>query len=102
MFRAIASFESKFHLKAPLFYILLLVFFLLTFAVVTTEGITVGGALGNVNRNSPFVIMQLLGFMSVFGLLSTTAFVANSIHRDFELGTDSRTPIESMPGSPPT
>jgi hypothetical protein len=81
VFRAIASFESKFHLRAPLFYILLLVYALLTFAAVTTEGVTIGGALGNVNRNSPFVIMQLLMYMSIFGILTTTAFVANSIHR---------------------
>ncbi len=88
MFRAIASFESKYHLKAPLFYILLLVYFLLTFGAVTTDGVTIGGAVGNVNRNAPFVIMQFLLVMSIFGILTTTAFVANSIHRDFELGTD--------------
>ncbi len=88
MFTAIASFESKYHLKAPLFYILLLVYFLLTFGAVTTDGITIGGSVGNVNRNAPFVIMQFLIVMSIFGILTTTAFVANSIHRDFELGTD--------------
>ncbi|HEY0372643.1 MAG TPA: hypothetical protein VGD79_11615, partial [Thermoanaerobaculia bacterium] len=88
MFRAIASFESKFHLKAPLFYILLLVYFLLTFGAVTSDGITIGGSVGNVNRNAPYVIMQFLLVMSIFGILTTTAFVANSIHRDFELGTD--------------
>ena len=88
MFGAIASFESKYHLKGPLFYILLLVFSLITFGGVTSDGITLGGAIGNVNRNAPFVIMQFLLVMSVFGILSTTAFVANSIHRDFELGTD--------------
>ena len=44
----------------------------------------VGGAIGNVNRNAPYVIMQFLLVMSVFGILTTTAFVANSVHRDFE------------------
>jgi ABC-type transport system involved in multi-copper enzyme maturation permease subunit len=88
VFRAIASFESKYHLKAPLFYILLLVYFLLTFGAVTSDAVTIGGAVGNVNRNAPFVIMQFLIVMSIFGILTTTAFVANSIHRDFELGTD--------------
>ena len=88
MFKAIAAFELKYHLKAPLFYILLLVFFLLTFGAVTTEGVTLGGAIGNVNRNAPYVIMQFLLVMSIFGILTTTAFVANSIHRDFDLGTD--------------
>ena len=32
--------------------------------------------------------MQFLLLMSLFGMLTTTAFVANSIHRDFELNTD--------------
>jgi ABC-type transport system involved in multi-copper enzyme maturation permease subunit len=88
MFKAITSFELKYHLKAPLFYILLLVYFLLTFGAVTSDAVTLGGAVGNVNRNAPYVIMQFLLVMSVFGILTTTAFVANSIHRDFELGTD--------------
>jgi ABC-type transport system involved in multi-copper enzyme maturation permease subunit len=88
MFSAIATFESKYHLKAPLFYILLLVYFLLTFGAVTSDAVTIGGSVGNVNRNAPFVIMQFLLVMSIFGILTTTAFVANSIHRDFELGTD--------------
>jgi ABC-2 type transport system permease protein len=88
MLSAIARFELKYHLRAPLFYILTLVFFLLTFAAVTTDGVQLGGAVGNVNRNSPFVIMQFLLVMTIFGVLTTTAFVANAVHRDFEMGTD--------------
>ena len=89
MFTAIASFELKYHLKAALFYILLLVFFLITFGAVTSDAVTLGGAVGNVHRNAPFVIMQFMLVMSVFGILTTTAFVANSVYRDFEMGTDS-------------
>jgi ABC-2 type transport system permease protein len=88
MFRAITGFELRYHLKSPLFYILSLLFFLLTFGAVVSDTVTIGGALGNVNRNSPFVIMQFMLIMSVFGVLTTTAFVANAVHRDFELGTD--------------
>jgi ABC-type transport system involved in multi-copper enzyme maturation permease subunit len=88
MLSAIAKFELKYHLRAPLFYILTLVFFLLTFGAVTTDGVQLGGAIGNVHRNSPFVIMQFLLVMTIFGVLTTTAFVANAVHRDFELGTD--------------
>ncbi|HYK04902.1 MAG TPA: M1 family aminopeptidase [Thermoanaerobaculia bacterium] len=88
MFKAITGFELKYHLKSPLFYILLVVYFLLTFLVITTDAVTIGGAIGAVNRNAPYVIMQLLLGMSVFGILTTTAFVANAIHRDFELHTD--------------
>ena len=89
MFKAITAFELKYHLKAPLFYILLLVYFLLAFLAVTTDGVQIGGAVGNVNRNAPFVIMTFMLVMSIFGVLTTTAFVANAVHRDFELGTDS-------------
>jgi ABC-2 type transport system permease protein len=88
MFRAIAKFELQYQLKAPLFYILFIVYFLLTFGAVTSDAVTIGGAVGAVNRNAPFVIMQFMLVMSFFGVLTTTAFVANSIHRDFELGTD--------------
>jgi ABC-2 type transport system permease protein len=89
LFRAITNFELKYHLKAPLFYILFVVYFLLTFGAVTTDGVQIGGAVGAVNRNAPYVIMQFMLVMSIFGVLTTTAFVANSVHRDFELGTDS-------------
>jgi ABC-2 type transport system permease protein len=89
LFKAITSFELKYHLKAPLFYILFIVYFLLTFGAVTTDGVQIGGAVGAVNRNAPYVIMLFMLVMSVFGVLTTTAFVANSVHRDFEMGTDS-------------
>ncbi|HET7435510.1 MAG TPA: M1 family aminopeptidase [Thermoanaerobaculia bacterium] len=89
MLGAISRFELRYHLKAPLFYILFILYFLLTFGAVTSDGIQIGGAVGNVHRNAPFVIMQFMMVMSIFGILTTTAFVANSVHRDFELGTDS-------------
>src|SRR5690348_10740051 len=89
MFGAISTFELKYHLKGFLFYVLLAVFFLLTFGAASSDSVTLGGAVGNVHRNAPFVIMQFMLVMSIFGVLTTTAFVANSVHRDFELGTDS-------------
>ena len=88
MFSAISRFELKYHLKQPLFYILTLMFFIITFAAVSSDAVQIGGAVGNIHRNAPFVIMQFLLVMSVFGVLTTTAFVANAVHRDFELGTD--------------
>jgi ABC-type transport system involved in multi-copper enzyme maturation permease subunit len=56
---------------------------------VTSDAVQIGGALGNVNRNAPFVIMQMLLVMSIFGVLTTTAYVASAINRDFEYNTDS-------------
>jgi ABC-type transport system involved in multi-copper enzyme maturation permease subunit len=98
MINAITRFELRYQLKQPLFYILTALFFLLTFSAVTSDAVIIGGAVGNVNRNAPFVIMQFLLVMSVFGVLTTTAFVANAVHRDFELGTDAlffSTPIRT-------
>lgn len=89
MFRAITTFELKYHLKAPLFYILFAVYFLLTFGAVASDAVIIGGAVGAVNRNAPYVIMMFLHVMTLFAVLTTTAFVANSVYRDFELRTDS-------------
>jgi len=85
----IFKFELRYHLRQPLFYILFVIFFFMTFGAVTSEAVQIGGALGNVNRNAPFVIMQFLLVMSVFGVLTTTAYVASAINRDFEFNTDS-------------
>src|ERR1019366_4092065 len=88
MFKELFTFELRYHLRQPLYYILFALFFLLTFGAVTTDAVQIGGAIGNVNRNAPFVIMQLLAVMSVFGVLTTTAYVANAVQRDVEYGTD--------------
>ena len=85
----IYKFDLKFHLRSPLFYILYVIFFLFAFGAVTSDAVQIGGGLGNVNRNAPFVIMQLVLVLSVFGVLAATAYVANAIHRDFDLNTDS-------------
>jgi ABC-2 type transport system permease protein len=85
----IFKFELKYHFRQPLFYILFVLYFFFTFGAVTSDAVQLGGALGNVNRNAPFVIMQLLLVMSTFGVLSTTAYVASAINRDFEFNTDS-------------
>ena len=87
MFWSIVRFEIRYHLKNPLLYITSGLFLLLAFGAVTSDTIHVGEAMGNVNRNAPLVIIRLLGTMSVIGLFIVTAFVASSIHRDFELGT---------------
>ncbi len=88
MLGAIARFEVRYHLRNFLFYILTIIFALLAFAGVASDGVTIGGGIGNVHRNAPFVTMQFLLVLSVFGVLTTTAFVANSVLRDFDIGID--------------
>jgi ABC-2 type transport system permease protein len=85
----IIKFELKYHFRQPLFYILFVIFFFMAFGGVTSDGVQIGGPLGNVHRNAPFVIMQFLLIFSTFGVLTTTAYVASSIHRDVEFNTQS-------------
>jgi len=88
MLAEIFRFEVRYHLKQLVFYVCLIIFFLLTFGAVTSDSVQIGGSIGNVNRNAPFVIMQFLLVMSVFSVFTTTAFVSNAALRDFDLGTD--------------
>jgi len=88
-FTEIAGFEVRYQLRQPLFWVCLALFSLMTFGAVTSDHIQIGGAIGNVNRNAPFVIMQLLLVMSLLGFFPATAFLAGSIHRDVEHGTES-------------
>lgn len=88
MLGAIARFETRYHLRQPLFYILTGIFALLAFGGVADEDITIGGGVGNVYRNAPYVTMQFMLVLGVFGVLTTTAFVANAVLRDFDIGID--------------
>ena len=87
LFAEILRFELRYQLRQPVFLIAGAFFFLLTFLAVTTDAVSIGGAIGNVNRNAPFVILQILGVMSVVGVFMTTAFVAGPVLRDHETRT---------------
>jgi ABC-2 type transport system permease protein len=87
-FREIFRFEVSFHLRSALFWLSGILFFILAFGAVTSDVVQIGGAIGNVNRNAPFVIVQMLGVLSILGVFVTTAFVASAVVRDYELGTD--------------
>jgi len=87
MLAEIFRFELRHHLRAPLFWLSGAVFALLTFGAVTTDAVTIGGAIGNVQRNSPYVIMQILLVMSVIGVFVTTAFVGGAVLRDYDQRT---------------
>ncbi len=86
-FREIFRFELKQTFTSPLFWGTGLFFGLMTFGAVTSDSVSIGGGIGNVQRNAPFVILQLLSVMSVIAIFVTTAFVAGAALRDFERGT---------------
>jgi ABC-2 type transport system permease protein len=81
-------FELRYRFRQPAVYVFFFIFALLMFLSVTTDAITVGGGVGQTAINSPFVITQMLGIMSVMSVILVTAFVSTAVIRDFELSTD--------------
>ncbi len=84
MFFEILQFELRQQLKAPLFWIIALVFAALAFTLGTTDAVIIGGASGNVLRNAPTVIVRLLSVMTVLSTFLVTVFVAGAALRDFD------------------
>jgi len=84
MFGEIYRFELRYQLRQPLFWIASLVFFLVSFLATTTDAVVIGGSIGHVHRNAPYVIMQLIAVMSILGVFVVTAFVAGTVIRDQE------------------
>jgi ABC-2 type transport system permease protein len=85
MFGTIAAFELRYQLRSPVFWVGALLFFLMAFGATTSDSIQIG-ARGNVHVNAPFIIVQTLAVMGVFGIFVSTAFVAGAVIRDDETG----------------
>lgn len=85
MFAKIAAFELRYQFRNPVFWVVSILFFLMTFGAATVEQIQIGSG-GNVHKNSPYAITQTHLILSIFFMFVTTAFVANVIVRDDESG----------------
>ena len=83
-FFEILRFELRQQLKAPLFWIIAVVFGALAFTLASTDAVMVGGASGNVLRNAPLVIVRLLSVLTVLSMFLVTVFVAGAALRDFD------------------
>jgi ABC-2 type transport system permease protein len=87
MLKAIALFELKYQLRRPLLWLVIFVFFVLSFAATVSDTVQIGGAIGNIHRNAPSVILQFHLVLSIIALFITTAFVAGAALRDFDYRT---------------
>ncbi|QNQ07801.1 ABC transporter permease/M1 family aminopeptidase [Sphingomonas alpina] len=85
MFGKIARFELRYQLRNPVFWVVAILFFLLTFGSMTVDQIQIGGG-GNIHKNAPVAIVMTHLILSLFFMFVTTAFVANVIVRDDESG----------------
>lgn len=81
---SILKFELSYRFRRPATYIYFAILFLLCFLFVTTDAITIGGAVGNVNINSPFTITQVVMLLTLIGALIISAVMGTPVFRDFE------------------
>lgn len=81
-------FELKYWLGTPMIWIFFFINTLLVFFAVGSENVTIGGSIGNINKNAPFIIEQFYGILSLICLLMTTAFMNATANRDFQYGMD--------------
>ena len=85
MFPRIAAFELRYQLRNPVFWVVVALFFLLTFGAMTVDQIQIGSG-GNIHKNAPVANAQVTLILSLFYMFVATAFVANVIVRDDESG----------------
>lgn len=85
MFGAIARFELRYQLRNPVFWVVSILFFLLTFGSMTIDQIQIGSG-GNVHKNAATALARTHIIMSIFFMFVTTAFVSNVVVRDDESG----------------
>ena len=87
MFTTFFKFELKNWLRSPMLYIFLFVFSLMIFGATASDSVQIGGSVGNVHKNAPYVIMQFYAVMSILTMLLTTAFMNSAAIRDYENNT---------------
>jgi len=87
MFSTFFSFEIKNWLRAPMPWIFMFVFGLLSFFGSISDDVQIGGSYGNVLKNAPYVAQNWYSVFSILGLLLITAFLNSAALRDFENNT---------------
>jgi ABC-type transport system involved in multi-copper enzyme maturation permease subunit len=86
MWREFFKFDLGYQLRQPLLWVAGLVLALMAFGATSSDAVQVGGAIGNVNRNAPVVIAQLLGAFCLLSMFIVTVFIAGTVLRDSEVG----------------
>lgn len=81
MFLNSLTFEWRYYLRQPSFYVTMLAFFLLPFMATTTDNVRIGGG-GNVLYNGSFAITQTTLIMSIFALFLLVNFVSGTATRN--------------------
>jgi ABC-2 type transport system permease protein len=94
------GFEMKYRLRQPTFYVFSALFFFLTFAATSTDSVQIGGGIGNVARNAPYIIAKTINAMGLFTVILMAIFMSTVISRDKDLGVREIlycTPLKKFP-----
>jgi ABC-2 type transport system permease protein len=83
MFKTFFLSELKYTLKQPMVYIFIFILALMEFFATVSDNVQVGGAIGNVYRNSPYTITIHITIFCIFSLLMAVAFFNNAALRDY-------------------
>ena len=86
MWKEFFKFDLGYQLKQPLLWVFAVILALMAFGVTTSDSVQMGGAIGNVNRNAPTVVAQLLGMFTLLSMFLITVFIAGAVLRDSEVG----------------
>ena len=78
-----AWFEIRYWLKSVMLWVFTGIVGLLVLLAMSTDEVTVGGAIGNTFRNAPFVVEQYYSIFWFITLLMVTAFVNSAAAREF-------------------
>ncbi|MEI7726293.1 MAG: hypothetical protein WCK09_14380 [Bacteroidota bacterium] len=76
-------YEWKYWLRSPMTWIFLVINTMMVMGAVSSDSVIIGGSVGSVHKNAPYVIQFYYGVMSLVCLLMTTAFMNASANRDF-------------------
>ncbi len=85
MLSHVARFELRYQLSSAIFWITAIIFFLLTWSLITSDTLRIGWG-GYVSRNSPYTTTMMSMIMAVFAVFIATSFASNVVLRDDESG----------------
>ncbi len=83
MFKTFFLKELGTGLKRPMVYIFFVVIALLVFFAVVSDNVQIGGSIGNVHKNAPYILTTFVTVLTIFGLLIAVAFFNNAALRDY-------------------
>ena len=82
MFGEFFKLELRSAFKSPMVYVFFILVALLAFGAVSSDNVQIGGAVGNVYKNSPHTLTNFVLVLGVFGLLFAAAFFNSAALRD--------------------